>query len=243
MAAIESALAKNQNSTGQNSLGAIAKASGSKADASLTKVGASTINDNFNMFLGLLTTQLKNQNPLEPMSAEKFTEQLVQYSGIEQQIKTNTLLTDMIGQLSANSMMSVLGFMNMQVTAQGASTELKNGQASWTLQSPSTSVVDAKITIRNAANEIVAAKDYTLNPGSQAYLWNGRDKNGIAVPDGNYTISVEAKDATGSIIQVGTQTKGTVNGIDFSGASPILLVGDKHLRIGDITSISSPNSP
>lgn len=234
-------IAESTIAQSKNSLADIAKNSGA-TNSAVSSLGASTLNDNFNMFLGLLTTQLKNQNPLEPMDADKFTQQLVQYSGIEQQIKSNSLLTDVIGQLSANSMMSVLGFMNTEITAGGATTELKNGAASWSLQSPSSSTVTAKVTIRNAKNEVVSSQDYTLNPGAHTYNWNGKDKNGIQLEDGNYTISVDAKDATGSVIQVGTQTKGVVTGIDFSGDAPILLVGNKRLRIAEITSVSSAQS-
>ncbi|MES2906941.1 MAG: flagellar hook capping FlgD N-terminal domain-containing protein [Pseudomonadota bacterium] len=233
-------IAESNIASNKNSLADIAKASGAKA--SVSGLASSTLDDNFNMFLNLLTTQLKNQNPLEPMDADKFTQQLTQYSGIEQQIKSNSLLTDVIGQLGANSMMSVLGFMNMEVTSGGATTELADGSAKWTLTSPSSSILTGHITIRNDKSEVVATQDYTLNPGEQSFTWNGKDKNGIALPDGNYTISVDAKDATGGVVSVSTQIKGLVTGIDFSGTAPILHVGGKDLRIAEIKSVSAPTN-
>lgn len=235
MTIAESSIAQNQNTIAD-----IAANSGGRSN--LSSLGTSTLDKNFDMFLSLLTTQLRNQNPLEPMDADKFTQQLVQYSGIEQQIQTNQKLTDMIGQLSANSMMSVLGFMNNVVTAGGATTALKDGAASWSLQNPKNATLVGHITIRNANNDVVATQDYSLNPGDNAFTWNGKDKNGLALPEGDYTISVEAKDATGGVVTITSQIKGLVTGIDFSGSSPILLVGNKRLHIAEITSISTAPS-
>jgi flagellar basal-body rod modification protein FlgD len=243
MTIAESTLAQSQNSIADIAANSnTGTGLSAKANSNLSSLGASSLDKNFDMFLKLLTTQLKTQDPTNPMDADKFTQQLVQYSGIEQQIQTNQNLTNMIGQLSANSMMSVLGFMNTEVTAGGATTELKAGAATWTLHSPSTSTLTGHLTIRNDKSEVVATQDYTLNPGDNAFNWNGKDKNGVALPEGDYTISVDAKDATGGVVNVSMLVKGLVTGIDFSGASPILLVGTKRLRISDITSIHTPTS-
>ncbi len=232
-----------------NILDAVAKASGngassSKASAKTSSLfsGSSALESNYDMFLQLLTTQLKNQNPLEPMDADKFTEQLTRFSQVEQQINGNKYLAELIGQSKVNANIGALGFLNTQVTAQGDSALLKDGHANWTIQSPSQSTLSAKVTIRNSANIIVRTEDITLKPGDQAYEWDGRDANGVAQPAGEYKIGIEAKDSSGSIVQVGTMVKGTVTGIDLSGGDPILLVGSRRLLINEISSIGVPGA-
>jgi flagellar basal-body rod modification protein FlgD len=237
-------IAESNTAQNQNLLADIAAASNSgagvtaKAQRSISSLGATSLSDNFDMFLKLLTTQLKNQDPTNPMDSDKFTQQLTQYSGIEQQVQTNQNLQSVIGQLSANSMMSVLGFMNNEVTTGGATQSLTNGSASWKLNSPSASTVVAKITITDEQNKVVATQDYTITPGAQTFQWNGKDKNGALFPDGKYKISIDAKDGTGAIVNVSTASKGIVVGIDFSGTSPLLLLSTgEQIHIADISSI------
>jgi flagellar basal-body rod modification protein FlgD len=140
-------------------------------------------------------------------------------------------------------MMSVLGFMNNEVTTGGATQALANGSATWKLNSPSSSTVIGKITIANEQGDVVATQDYTITPGTQTFQWNGKDKNGALFPDGKYKISIDAKDGTGAIVNVSTASKGIVVGIDFSGTSPLLqLSTGEQIHIADITAIHTASS-
>ena len=205
--------------------------------------GAGSVDETFSTFLKLLTTQLKNQDPSAPTDPDKFADQLTKFTGLEQQLKSNQSLEDISAKLTANTTLGVLSFMNTQVTSSGKTTDLANGTAVWNLTSPSNSVVSAKATIRNQAGQTVSEQDFTLTPGAQTFTWNGKDKNNIDFESGKYTLTVDAKDSSGSIISVDSSTKGTVTGIDFSGISPVLLVGTRRLTISDITSVSTPQTP
>src|ERR1700716_4149648 len=109
------------------------------------------IADNFQTFLTLLTTQLKNQNPLDPLDTNQFTQQLVQFAGVEQQLKTNAELAAL--QQSAQSTQA-LGFVGRTAVVDGnTATMTKAAQAHWKLDVPTKSTVDVSIT--NSAGQVV----------------------------------------------------------------------------------------
>src|SRR6478752_2194235 len=97
---------------------------------------AATMAKNFDQFLTLLTTQLKNQNPLEPLDTNQFTQQLVQFASVEQQIKSNTTLASLLQATKASTATNALGFVGTEIRADGATTKLSNGKAQWNLNSP-----------------------------------------------------------------------------------------------------------
>src|SRR5215213_9171365 len=87
------------------------------------------IANNFTAFLRLLTTQLQNQNPLEPLDTNQFTQQLVQFASVEQQIKSNETLNALLASSRSSIVSTAADFVGMQVTADGATSELKNSRA------------------------------------------------------------------------------------------------------------------
>src|ERR1700755_2209849 len=91
-----------------------------------------TIAGNFDTFLQLLTTQLQNQNPLDPLDTNQFTQQLVEFSGVEQQLKTNDLLDSLVTNAAANRAASAAGYLGATITADGSTTSLSDGAAQWT---------------------------------------------------------------------------------------------------------------
>ncbi len=212
----------------------------SASTSAKSSFGAGSVDETFSTFLKLLTTQLKNQDPSAPTDPDKFADQLTKFTGLEQQLKSNQSLDAIIAQLASNSNFGALSFIDKQVTSSGKTTELANGNAVWNLTSPSGSVLSAKATIRNEAGQTVSEENFTLTPGSQSYSWNGKDKNNIAFKDGKYTLTIDAKDASGSQVAVDSSTRGIVTGVDLSGASPVILVGSRRLSMQDITSVVTP---
>jgi flagellar basal-body rod modification protein FlgD len=194
------------------------------------------LNANFDMFLQLLTAQLRNQSPLDPMKPDQFAQQITQYSAVEQQIRTNSLMERLITSSTSSTATASLGFLGNDVVARGRTADLRGGQASWTLNAPSAAT--GTITVRDAAGNVVRTENRALARGANAYVWDGRDQNGQARADGLYTIAIEARDAGGASVTVDTSARGRVTAVDFSGAEPMLTIGGARVKLSDVTSVA-----
>lgn len=190
---------------------------------------------NFQLFLQLLTTQLKNQDPTSPLDTNQFTQQLVQFASVEQQLKTNTNLDALVALNKSQQATSSLSFVGAKVIADGSATEYKDGVAVWNVTSPS--VATANISIMDSNGNTVWTDKQTLQQGIQSYAWNGRTTTGQLAPEGSYTIKVDALDATGQQVTTSTDFSGTVTGVDLTGDQPLLLIGSTYLRIDQIKGI------
>jgi flagellar basal-body rod modification protein FlgD len=203
-------------------------------------VGQQQIAGNFQQFLQLLTTQLKNQDPLSPLDTNQFTQQLVAFASVEQQLKTNSDLDQLVTLNKTSQATAALNFVGSQVTADGSTTQLKNGLAVWNITSPRPAA--ASVSILDQKGNTVWTGQQTLDTGTQSYSWNGRTSTGAVAPDGLYTIQITAQDAAGQSVAVSTQYTGTVTGVDLSGPQPLLQVGSSYLTISQIGSIRKPGS-
>src|ERR1700686_5373862 len=107
---------------------------------------AASVASNYTTFLKMLTTQLQNQDPLSPVDANQFTQKLVQFSQVEQQLQTNSQLGTLISLEQTNQATAALGFVGKTVTFNSTTAQMSNGQASWTLGSakPATATIVVK---------------------------------------------------------------------------------------------------
>lgn len=195
------------------------------------------IADNFDAFLSLLTTQLRNQNPLDPLDTNEFTAQLVQFSGVEQSIKTNENLSQLIAQTSANVLNNAVGFIGKVVTATGDTTILNNGLAQWSYTTPQ-DVPKASITIKDQHGVTVFTQETLLAKGTNTLQWDGRKNDGSIAPNGSYTISVDAKDADGNAVKVDTTVIGLVQSVDLAGSEPVLTISGSKVKFSDVKTVS-----
>lgn len=203
-----------------------------------TATGSSTsIANNFDQFLTLLTTQLKNQSPLDPLDTNQFTQQLVQFAGVEQQLKQNETLTALLAVNKATTGASAIGFVGQTITADGAATQLADGKAEWKLNASKGGT--ATITIKDSSGKVVYSGTKTLTAGDQTYSWDGTTSTGADAPDGEYSITVDGKDLSGAAITVKTEITGKVDGIDFSTTVPTLLVGSLKVSLDKVKSVKS----
>ncbi|MEP0521144.1 MAG: flagellar hook assembly protein FlgD [Hyphomicrobiales bacterium] len=191
---------------------------------------------NYDQFLQILTAQLRNQSPLEPMDANAFTEQLVQFSSVEQAIKTNDSLESLIALSASNEATSLVGYLGKSITAAGAATSLQGGQATWSLDAAS-AAAETQVTIRNAAGTIVYSDEGTLDAGQTSYVWDGTTNDATIAPDGLYSITVEARDSAGDLVNVSTEISGVVSGVDFKTFPSALLVGETRVPITSLTAV------
>lgn len=217
------------------SIEAIASAAASGSAANKDRV---LIADNFDTFLKLLTTQLKNQNPLDPLDTNQFTQQLVEFSAVEQAVKSNDLLTKLVASNTANATSTAIGYIGKMVEAAGTTTTLKSGSANWTYKLAEDSP-EASVTIRNASGVIVFTELTQLDAGTGTYVWDGSTSTGGSAPEGTYSISIDAKDQDGNNLSVSTSIAGEVTGVEFDGAEPVLLIGTSRVTLSSVQSVTA----
>jgi len=212
----------------------------STAQAAASSAGPA-LAGNFNDFLKLLTTQLQHQDPTSPLDPNQFTQELVQFASVEQQINTNTSLSAMISLQQTQQAASALQFLGATVAVSGKTAELANGAANWSysVTQPST----ATINITNASGQVVYSTSQSVQPGAQTFSWNGVDKNGTAWPSGPYTISVSAVGANNQSVPVTTGVQGVVTGVDISKSPPTLTVAGQSYALNQVTQVLSAGTP
>jgi flagellar basal-body rod modification protein FlgD len=206
-----------------------------------TTTSRASIANNFDTFLLLLTTQLKNQNPLDPLDTNQFTQQLVQFAGVEQQIRTNESLEALVNLNKASQLSTAMGYVGATVTADGATSALKDGVATWYVTAPRSA--SATINISDSTGNVVFTTDATLDSGTSGFTWDGKMSNGQNAPAGQYTIKINAKDASGQGVTISTQFSGVVDAVDLSGDQPLLLIGTALVSMDKIKSVQRPTTP
>lgn len=210
--------------------------SASTSTNSAVSTDQSDLIQSYDQFLQILTAQLQNQSPLEPMDANEFTTQLVQFSSVEQAIKTNDSLESLIALSASNEATSMVGYLGQNITAEGAATTLQNGSATWQLDAADYAS-ETLVTIRNAAGTIIFNDEGSLEPGVTSYVWDGTTNDGGTASDGLYSITVEGRDAEGSVVDISTAISGQVTGVDFKTFPAALLVGDTRVPITSLTAV------
>jgi flagellar basal-body rod modification protein FlgD len=198
----------------------------------------SQIASNFNTFLTLLTTQLKNQNPLDPLDTNQFTQQLVQFASVEQQINMNTQLTTLVAMQKATQNTQAMSFLGANATVDGATAQLSGGKATWTFSSDKPAT--GNVVVKNSTGQTVYSGSFPISAGEQAFQWDGRSSNGQMNADGAYTISITAKDASGSSAAISTTVTGTVDSVDLTKNPPVLTIGGQNFTLDQIKSVVRP---
>lgn len=188
------------------------------------------IASNFQTFLTLLTTQLKNQNPLDPLDTNQFTAQLVQFAQVEQQLKANDQLKTLVALQQTAQATQALDYVGQRVVVDGDTAPLTDGNAVWwvTADKP----VTATITITAANGQTVMTSTRALDAGkNQALAWDGKDASDKQWPDGNYKITITAKDANGQAVSIPTEIQAVVDSADLTESPPLLSIAGKDYTI------------
>ncbi|WP_407050099.1 flagellar hook assembly protein FlgD [Methyloraptor flagellatus] len=209
---------------------------------STNKSDSKSLSSNYQMFLQLLVTQLQNQSPLNPMDSSQFTTQLVQYSSVEQQIKSNATLTDLKTQLTANTATNLVSYLGSTVSGDGSTATATSGGATWSVNASDASP-SATVTVKDSSGNTVYTSTKSMTKGTNAVTWDGTRSDGATVNAGDkYTISVSGSNSAGSNVTFSTDFSGTVTKVDFSGAEPILYIGDTSVSLWNITSVQKASS-
>jgi flagellar basal-body rod modification protein FlgD len=206
--------------------------------ASTSSNAMSQLSGNFNTFLKLLTTQLQNQDPLSPMDSTQFTQQLVEYSQVEQQINTNTNLQSLISLQQSGAGAAAVGYLGKTVTVTNGNAGLTNGQATWNY-SLGSNAASTTLTVTNASGQVVYSAPGSTSSGNNSFNWNGRDSSGGQLPDGTYTLAVTATASDGSKVASTVSSTGTVSEVNLSGTTPQLMIGTMSVPLSAVSSIQN----
>jgi flagellar basal-body rod modification protein FlgD len=234
--------ATNTGSTIVSGTTTVPKSSSSTSSASATNALASQqIAGNFQSFLQLLTTQLQNQNPLDPLDTNQFTQQLVEFAGVQQQLNTNDSLATLVSLQQATQATEALSYVGKTATVSGNTATMTNSEAVWAVSVPNASTMD--VSIASSTGQTVFTGSYQVAAGNnQPFEWNGMGSDGTQFPDGNYTMTATAKDTAGNTVAVTTAVGGVVSSVDLTQSPPLLTIGGQTYTMSQIQSIIASSS-
>lgn len=199
----------------------------------------SRLADSEQTFLSLLTTQLKNQDPLSPLDSNQFTAQIVQMTGVEQQLMTNDLLKMLVG-MSDGGLAGSVNLIGKAVTAETPDATLADGAANWSyaLDRNASSV---KYEIVNSAGSTVWSRtDTGVAGGDHTLDWDGVTSAGQQLPDGGtYTLRITATGSAGEAINASTRVTGVVTGVETLNGETVVSIGKLKIPVSSVTSVQS----
>jgi len=213
---------------------------GSAAEGTKSANAEAKLEDDLNRFLNLLVTQLKNQDPLDPMDSNEFTSQLVQFASVEQQIFQNSNLEELVGLAQVNQISTLVDFIGNRIEVTGTEKfPLENGQAEMTYTMPE-GAKSASIIIRDSNGLSVLEKSADLDQGQHTFEWDGTDDDGNPVEDGQYSFIVTGLDYESNLLDIGTTIFGRVTGIGVDNGIPTMFMGDIEVPQTLVLSVKEP---
>lgn len=198
-------------------------------------------NDELNRtdFLNLLVAQLQNQDPLNPLESADFTAQLATFSSLEQLMQINGKLGEETDPTGSSSSLDALGFLGQEVGFSSDELAVSDGLVpAFDLSLAGESQVTVEILDR--AGQAVGSVDLGTLPGGRQSIDLGTAAGAPSLGDGTYTLKISATDASGAIQELSPVFRTRVDGVDLSGASPVLLAGDRRIDVTDVREIRSP---
>ncbi len=181
-----------------------------------------SLSDNFDTFITLLTAQLQNQDPLEPVDSTEFTNQLVQFSGVEQQIETNKALGDLISLQTSTAAAGLSGYLGKTVEVQTATADLSADGIDWRYALPE-GVEKVTLSVLGESGRVVYSEEVAAtNAGEHEFRWDGKLNNGQTAESGRFALIVGASDEFEKGISVAPRVRAQVSGVDLSSGTTAL---------------------
>lgn len=192
----------------------------------------------FNMFLKLLTTQMQNQDPLDPMDTSQYTQQLVQYSQVEQSMQQTGLLRDLLGRMSASDMSQAADLIGREAEFDSSIAGLGSAPASWSWSLPRDAAALTGDIVDSSGKTVATV---TLDPAANGgrYSWDGRLAGGGQATEGAYQLKLKATDAAGNSVPVTVRAVGTVQEVVQSAGELWLKIGGASLPMSDLVRVAA----
>ncbi len=229
-----------QQAAASNALAAMASSNAGTSTAAASATGANALQQlgsNFNQFLTLLTTQLRNQDPTSPMDTNQFTQELVQFTGVQQSVATNSNLTQLIQLQQSSQVLQSSAVVGHQATVSAGQITLQNGNGEITFTTPAAEQVQLAIVDANGRpvrNVLISAQ-----AGSNAWSWNGKDDSGNTLPDGAYGAALETGTGGATPSAVPFSVVGTATGLVNGASGMQLQLGKLSVGLDKVQSIAT----
>lgn len=224
-----------------SALSSLSSVAQSASTSQKTANSAATLSENFDTFLTLLTTQLQHQDPLEPMDSSEFTNQLVQYSNVEQSIQQNANLEKMISMFQTQGLNTATGYIGKEVTALTDMAYHTNDGAHW-IYSLESNADTVNIVVTDASGKTVYSGTGETGAGEHNFMWDGRDKDGNPLPEGFYKLQVTAKTVDGTEIANDIFLRDKVSSVEVANGEPVLVVGGMPVKLDQVAIVKSQSS-
>ncbi len=199
---------------------------------------------NFETFLALLTSQLKNQDPLSPVDSNQFTAQLTQMAGVEQQLLTNDLLKSLVEAQGGGGLGQAATYIGKEATAAWSATRMADGEATWSYELGSNAAT-ATLQVLDGTGKVVWSGDAPAKTtGMHEFTWDGEATTGNDGQDGQvYSLKIVAKDAAGSAVDAQVLTRGRISGVEMYDGEAYLTIGESIVPLSTIIALEEPEDP
>ncbi|HTS92984.1 MAG TPA: flagellar hook capping FlgD N-terminal domain-containing protein [Stellaceae bacterium] len=214
----------------------VANTSSGISTGSTSPTDPSLLSQNFNTFLTLLTTQLQNQDPLSPLDTNQFTQQLVSFSEVEQQIDTNNNLQTLINLQNASQTISALPLVGRTINYSSNTAPLSGGQASFSYTLP-TNAIAATLAVADANGNVVYTAPAATAAGLHSFTWNGTTNTGATAANGDYSLSVLAANSSGQPITSTITAFGQVDSVNVTNNVATFDVGGVSVPMSQLLTI------
>ena len=210
----------------------------SSTAAAATQSTAASSSLGKNDFLKLLTAQLANQDPLQPVDNQAFVAQLAQFSSLEQLQNVTSRLDTLLVAAASSNQLATASLVGKQVTYQ-ASTVAVSAAGAGTMQASLGARATVTAVLQDASGHTVRTLALgTRDAGTFDLGWDGRDATGQPVAPGTYTVQLTGRDLQGAEVPVQARARGVVSGITFDGSAAELVVGGNKVKLSEVSEIT-----
>jgi flagellar basal-body rod modification protein FlgD len=162
---------------------------------------------------------------MDPLDTNQFTQQLVQFAGIEQQLRSNDQLKSLVEIEKSAQATQALVYVGNKVAVDG-SKAVFDKSATWNFQSDKDTT--ATITITSSTGQTAFTGNFSLKKGDSSFVWDGKGNDGVQFPAGTYTLTATGKDSTGNSVAISTEVVGVVDSVDLTASPPLLSIGGQN---------------
>ena len=207
-----------------------------------TSQSATQLAEDFDEFLQLLTIQLQNQDPLSPMDTNEFTNQIVAFTGVEQQINTNQKLDDLVALSLGNAVGQAIGYVGKDISYVSSEFNYTGAGDKEIRYSLNSSATTANLQIIDERGVVVYQGSAGKSVGQNEFIWDGKNNQGTQMPEGTYSVRIDALDGQDQGIASTVVVSGLVSGVESQNGQIFAIVGERAVSLGNILSVNLPQT-